>query len=291
MVSLLYAAAGVGLAAAVASFSVGHMLVLEKWTDYLYFDKKILKRRTALGRMTSERRVLAENWGDTFCLILAPAIVLAHVLIANVLEHGLDFSIRPLDLVLGTISIYVCFDLNYFFVHRMLHDNPYLYKNIHKRHHTDMPVHIFLATKANYLENIMAISPIISAWVATAVYMFSRPSSNVWSILLPALTLVMEFNTAHTGYQDHFLLYVMSPLQWFVKMLPYARWATQDHEEHHLKLKKNYAPIFTILDRWNGSLGVPDVSKFQTVDFFEKDRLIMEERAGRTTTKEVAKAA
>jgi len=265
-------------------FSLGHMLLLEKWTDYLYFDKKILKRRYALGKMTDARRVLGENFGDIFCLALTPTFVLSYLAVPVIAANGIDFSFRFLHVVIGTIILYLSFDIGYYAMHRTFHENKTLYRMIHKRHHVDMPVHIFLTLKANYLENVLAVSPGVTVWVAFAMYTVCAEVFNVWTIVLPLLTLVMEFNTGHTGYQDHVLLYVMSPLQWFVKALPGSRWMAQDHEEHHVSLKKNYGPFFWIWDYLGGTNAFVDASKFQTVDHYPKDLAISEERSGKVAS-------
>lgn len=269
MLLIILAASAMSLA--YASFSVLHMLLLEQWTNYLYFTAKILKRRTPLGKMTSDRRHLLENFGDLACLTFPPMFVLAYHIVPKVLENGLDaidFSIRPVDISLSVIGIYICFDVFYYTVHRALHEIPFLYQTIHKRHHEDVPVHLFLTGKAEYIENLLAVSPGVTAWIVLTLTL--SPTLNLWTLLLPSLTLIMEFNTGHAGYLDHWLLYIMSPLQYIVKVLPTARWVAKEHEEHHLRLRKNYAPIFNLLDRIGGSHSVPGDEKFSTADVVEK---------------------
>ncbi|KAJ3180387.1 hypothetical protein HDU85_004092 [Gaertneriomyces sp. JEL0708] len=253
-----------------ASFFVGHMMVLEKYTDFLYLKAKVLKRRTPKAQLTSERRYIRENMIDYFFLTLTPLIVLVYNVYPTVEEHGFDFSFKLRDVLLSTIAVYFWFDTIYYIVHRMLHEVPFLYRTIHKRHHEDSPVHMYLTGHAHYLENLMAASPGLALWVCTVLYFFSSPLPNFWTIVLPALTLTMEFNTAHAGYYDHFLLYAMSPLQWMVKALPYARWLASEHEEHHLLLKKNYQPVFKWFDMMGGTNSVPEPSKYKSVDIIEK---------------------
>ncbi|KAI8817496.1 uncharacterized protein EV422DRAFT_508825 [Fimicolochytrium jonesii] len=258
---------GVALSVLLAAWAVAHMLVLEQWTNFLYFHARILKRRTPLGPMTNSRRHLSENFKDLTCLSITPMTLLVHIASPEVLSGRLDLALRPLDIAVSVIGIYICFDVIYYCVHRTFHQVPFLYVHIHKRHHEDVPVHLFLTAKAEYIENILAVSPGISIWVILVLKFF--PTLNLWTLLLPVLTLVMEFNTAHTGYLDHPLLYLMSPLQWLVKALPSARHVAQEHEEHHLTLKKNFAPIFSFLDRLGGTHSVPDRKRFATADVME----------------------
>ncbi|KAI8588821.1 hypothetical protein BDZ88DRAFT_420604 [Geranomyces variabilis] len=254
-----------------ATFSILHMLVLEQWTNYLYFTKKVLKRRSPVGSMTSTRRALIDNFADLSLALVAPMFALSRRLVPAVQRRGfysgaIDYTFHPIDVALSVVGIYLCFDVWYYAVHRLLHENPFLYRTIHKVHHEDVPVHVFITFKGKYIENILAASPGLTLWVILTLRFAGH---NFWALLLPALTLIMEFNTAHSGFLDHPLLYAMSPLQYIVKTLPTARPIAQEHEVHHLRVKKNYAPVFSFLDRLAGTHVPADLSKFATADVIE----------------------
>ncbi|KAI8813429.1 hypothetical protein BJ742DRAFT_849731 [Cladochytrium replicatum] len=269
--TLAICATAAAAAAAFGVFFVLHMLWLENWTDWLYYEKKILKRRIPLGKVDKNERNILENFGDLATLTYTPLLFLAPHLLHAVQTNTLDLSVKPIPIILGTILIYICFDLFYYFVHRALHEVPFLYRNIHKRHHEEHPVHVYLTGHAEYIENILAASPGLTLWVlaTNALTLSNGRPLNLWNYVLPAVTLIMEFNTAHSGYLDHPLLYFTSPLQYFVKMLPITRKVSLEHEVHHLSMKKNYAPVFWVFDRIFGTdePGNPDL--FYTAEVIE----------------------
>ncbi|KAJ1554109.1 hypothetical protein HK405_005990 [Cladochytrium tenue] len=259
------AVAAVGL----GGFAVAHQLWLERWTDWLYYEKKVLKRRLPLGQLDKQERFVTENFVDVSRLTFPALLTLAPHFLRAVAANAVEFRLRPLDIVLSEIGIYVCFDVIYYWVHRALHDSPFLYRWIHKRHHDRLPVHVYLTAHAHYLENLLAVSPGLCIWVMINLRFISPGTFNFWNYILPATSLIMEFNTGHSGYMDHPLLYIASPLQWIIKALPTARWVAAEHEVHHLSLKKNYAPIFKLFDKMGGSHEEPAYEKFDVADVIE----------------------
>ncbi|KAJ3143745.1 Cholesterol 25-hydroxylase-like protein [Irineochytrium annulatum] len=255
-------------ATALAGFGILHMFFLEAWTDWLYYEKKWLRRQQPLGKVDKSERNLFENFTDLFCMITPVMFILAPTFLDAISTNTLSLAFEPLNIFLGTVAIYLCFDVIYFFVHRAFHVNPYLYSTIHKRHHSDLPVHLYLTAKATYIENLLAVTPGLCLWVYGLIRL-SSPSLNLWTTLLPSLTLVMEFNIGHCGYLDSPWLFITSPLGLAIKALPFARWTASEHEVHHLTLRKNYAPVFSFLDRLSGSHEVPDYGRFETAETME----------------------
>ncbi|KAI8806025.1 hypothetical protein BJ742DRAFT_374166 [Cladochytrium replicatum] len=232
----------------------------------------VLNRPHALARkVDKQERNLLENFGDLATLTFPALLILAPHLLRALTNNTLDLSLKPLPIIWGTYLIYICFDVIYYFVHRAFHEVPFLYQHIHKRHHEELPVHVYLTARASYLENLLAVTPGLCIWILTTntLTISSDGSLNLWNYVLPALTLVMEFNTGHSGYQDHPLLYVLSPLQFMIKALPFARNLAEEHEVHHLTMKKNYAPAFRVFDTWWGSNELPDHKLFDTADKIE----------------------
>ncbi|KAI9320308.1 hypothetical protein DFJ73DRAFT_967229 [Zopfochytrium polystomum] len=243
-----------------ASFSVLHMLFFERWTDWLYYEKKILKRRQPLGK-----RISYTSPVDTVVLAFFPVLLRANGIFTNTT----DFTFKPLDILASNLIVYLSFDTVYYFAHRILHESPFLYRTIHKRHHDSLPVHVFLTAKAHILENVIAVSPAMILWNFITMTFITKGVFNFWTIMLPNLTMIMEFNTAHAGYLDHWTMYVVSPLQ-CIKILPFARRVAAEHENHHLMVTKNYAPMFRHFDLLGGTHEGPAVEKYQTADVIEQ---------------------
>ncbi|KAJ3201088.1 hypothetical protein HDU82_008369 [Entophlyctis luteolus] len=254
--------------AAFGVFFLAHMFWLEAWTDFLYFHKKILKRRTPLGDINKKGRFLFENYTVLFVVVFPALAILAPHLLRAFNKNELDLSFRPLDVILSTILSFLCFDIWFFFAHRTFHKVPFLYKHIHKRHHEDLPVRVYLTAKAEYLEHLLATTPGLCAWVMITLWL-TAGNINLWTFVLPAMTLIMDFNVNHSGFLDHPLLYIVSPLQWFHKTVPFSRWVSVDHKVHHLHLTKNFALMFSFLDILAGLNKAPAYEKCGTTDVIE----------------------
>ncbi|KAI9105213.1 hypothetical protein DFS34DRAFT_588563 [Phlyctochytrium arcticum] len=150
--------------------------LFEQWTNSLYFNRQVLKRRGDMHRYTSE------NFWDLFVTSLLPVFLLVKHILSRVATEGLDWSFHPVDIILSTTAIYLCFDTFHYFAHRLLHGVtvPSLYRAIHKRHHEEVPVHIYHITgKANFLESVLASSPGMTAWVLLTNYWFFRHPGSI----------------------------------------------------------------------------------------------------------------
>ncbi|KAI9333367.1 hypothetical protein DFJ73DRAFT_764427 [Zopfochytrium polystomum] len=265
---LVVATAAAG-ACALAGFGIAHMLYLERYTDWLYYDLKLIKRRQPLGKVDKQERNLWENFSDLALLTFPPLLILAPTAVKAITTGTIDFSFKPLHILASNLLIYIGFDSIYYFVHRSYHEIPFLYRTIHKRHHETLPVHVFVTAKAYYLENLLAVTPGLICWVLATNALLTKGTFNFWTYIIPALTLIMEFNTGHSGYLDHWTLYVTSPLQYTIKMLPFARTLSAEHEIHHISVNKNYAPVFRLFDILGGSHESPAAEKYETADVVE----------------------
>ncbi|KAI9352954.1 hypothetical protein DFJ73DRAFT_828959 [Zopfochytrium polystomum] len=244
-------------------FAAIHMLVLEWWTHLLYSKLKVLKRRDPVDE--SDRLV----WGKIAPMALLttpPLLLLARLFLQAAASGSVDWRLSAPRAAASMVLLTVLFDANYYFVHRAMHEVPFLYRTLHKwHHHHNTPGKPPRPRTVTYVENLLAATPALVLWVYAADALLCSPAAgfNPWIFVLPAFTVIMEVNTMHAGFLDHWLLYLASPLRWVVAVLPFARTdIAAEHEVHHAKGRKNYAPIFRLLDILGGSNEMPAVAEY-----------------------------
>lgn len=129
------------------------------------------------------------------------------------------------------LIIYFFDDLYFYFYHRMLHENKFLYKYIHKMHHRSRSPYPINYIYANPLEIFFGTGGIvISILIQGQLYSFS-------------LILYTSIKTIHEIY-IHSGLFIHKDLYYFDII-----GSSIDHDIHHYYLKGNYGSNLNYLDK------------------------------------------
>ncbi|KAI9021884.1 hypothetical protein DFJ74DRAFT_670803 [Hyaloraphidium curvatum] len=167
------------------------------------------------------------------------------------------------------IAVYMAFDTGYYHTHWLVHNVPTLYKAIHRRHHELLPVQVYVSARAEIIENLVFVSPWLTAFVWCLLNGYIPGGLNVPNILLTILTLSADFSFVHLGYEDHWALYLANPLSIFMMLVPGRRGFVAGHEHHHTLLLCNYAPLSKFWDLVWGTARYPSPALYKTVDELE----------------------
>ncbi|KAI9327702.1 hypothetical protein DFJ73DRAFT_904754 [Zopfochytrium polystomum] len=268
---LLVVAVAAAGAAASGVFAALHSVALGWWTDYLYYEKKVLKRR----HPNVESDPLWAYFAPMAVLTLPPVLLLSRLFLRALWSGTLDLDLNLADCAASLFLLAVLVDANYYFAHRAMHEFPFLYRSLHKHHHhhhprrrppTDPRVAPHPTARPNhtttYAEHLLAATPALLLWVLL-LSSTSAAAFNPWPVLLPAATVIMETNTMHAGFLDHYSLYVASPLRACLAPIPgVRRRMAAEHELHHKRGNVNYAPVFRWLDLVGGTNAAPDVAEY-----------------------------
>lgn len=130
-------------------------------------------------------------------------------------------------------------DIWFYFYHRLVHAVPWLYRTMHKRHHTFTAPFPAVAFAVHPLE-IIFIS--FGTCLGPLVFMFGRTHPKVfWLWLVLRQLQVIE---DHLGFEVQY-----SP----ARLLPKLLGGTKFHDLHHQYFRGNYAATFSVLDRLFGT--------------------------------------
>lgn len=138
----------------------------------------------------------------------------------------------------GLAAILVVIDTWFYWLHRGLHENRFLYRNVHRIHHGSVdvtplagnrfhPVELFLITLPNaFLPLLVLFSP----WVYVAAF----------------ATSLLNNAYAHCGYE-------LLPTFWNRIPILKHKTTSQHHNMHHQRSQGNYALYFTWWDQLMGT--------------------------------------
>jgi len=264
-------AVALGVSALVVTHYSLYVVAADKYGMFLY-KKGLLKRCKESVPMEQGRKgwgLLMENWAIAF-ITLSPVIYYA---VRNLYPHlhDLDLSFKPLHTWFWLCAIYFCFDGWYYFAHRFVHENPTLYRAIHKRHHEHTPVDTYSTGRAHIIENVLFTTPGVFLW-ELAYFSLAGPKFNAWEIVIPVLSLLNDFALVHVGYYDTMLLYAINPFSYFMQLTIGVRSMCARHEIHHNTITRNYGPMWPFFDRLFGTAKPVEVKDWSITYESEKKR-------------------
>lgn len=143
-----------------------------------------------------------------------------------------------IELISGFILILFIDDIWFYLIHRIMHSNKWLYKNIHIVHHKAMPPIPLDYLFAHPLEAIGATFGIFLGFIVTVLCF-----GNAYFYLIIVYSLYRTFHELciHSGQR-------LLPKKWLGII-----GSSKHHYLHHRHLNGNYASGFTILDRIFGT--------------------------------------
>lgn len=151
--------------------------------------------------------------------------------------------------ILKSFIIEIVFDGCHYFIHRACHQNKWLYKNIHKTHHTHVHTEAISTFYMEPTELILVYSIPLTVSLLTTSYLIS-PLNNYEFYLLTVYLTLQEIG-GHTGKQ----MYPTSSFSqciWIPRMLDIQLY-TEDHDLHHTHRKYNFSKRFNLFDKIFGT--------------------------------------
>lgn len=148
------------------------------------------------------------------------------------------------------IGAFLCFDTWQYFIHRLMHENTFLYRTIHSRHHQLLAPYAYGALYNHPVEAFLLDS--VGSILVTLVAKVSCQATLVFAIVATAKTVF-----DHCGYG-----FPINPA------FHISENNSRYHEVHHQPrgFKKNFAqPFFSFWDRVLGTYADPD-------DFYNTDK-------------------
>lgn len=131
------------------------------------------------------------------------------------------------------IFVFIIDDVWFYFMHRYLHENKYLLKNVHSIHHrahTPFPMEYLYAHPFEWM--LGTIGPFLGY-----IFIILVMPLNIYSFWTFALLRNLHEIHIHSDLNLPFL-----------KSIPFIS-PVEDHDVHHAKLNGNYASTFRIWDR------------------------------------------
>jgi lathosterol oxidase len=166
------------------------------------------------------------------------------------------FRVDLKEIAVLQVVMLIAVDTWYFWLHRWMHRNKFLWRNIHYHHHEKRNLNVYSTSYAVFVENLVMISPVTllviylyMQWCWAKQVPVSRPA-----IELSVIGQVVIFNLGHSGMMHApVILLLMLPTAVLQQVFgPYSAVAP-DHEIHHLCLINNFSLNFTFWDKVMGS--------------------------------------
>ncbi|KAI9340383.1 hypothetical protein DFJ73DRAFT_844883 [Zopfochytrium polystomum] len=164
------------------------------------------------------------------------------------------FQLDLVDILKWHVFMFALVDTWYYFGHRLMHKNKFLYNRIHHKHHLQKNVSSWSTANADFLENLFLVAPPLTIFVATMDLL--SPKFNQLTFLLCTISQTSIFVLGHSGYKQHPAMWlVCSPTSTLINVAHAfgVGLNTQDHEMHHLYPLCNYSLNFSFWDRLFGT--------------------------------------
>ncbi len=176
-------------------------------------------------------------------------------------RHGYSFMYQTLPqetlgwirFILEVIVILFITDTNFYWVHRLIHENPRWYRKFHIDHHVARYPDVWVTLYQHPLEQLLTTT------LPNAMIFFLPVST--WSFLVAMLIKHFSDIAGHSGHEFTGKMASLSSLNGPIHWLdPRRRWIARlvtgitHHDLHHQKVKGNYALYFTFWDRWGQTL-------------------------------------
>ena len=139
----------------------------------------------------------------------------------------------PAQLVFQLIASLILYDIFFFFIHYILHRNAWLYRTVHKWHHSHDILECHVTNQLSHVERIVLV---LSANTALKVFN-SHPLTR--TLFVPVFQLLLIEN--HIGYDFPWSLSHIVPF----RLMGGAR----KHYAHHIQGGKHYQPLFRYMDQ------------------------------------------
>jgi sterol desaturase/sphingolipid hydroxylase (fatty acid hydroxylase superfamily) len=232
--------------------------------DYVYAPWLL---RKGLAVRTSEYYISAPWQGVMWDMFSATMITMVPLVAFGTLVHAgalwpivSEYGLHPFDLLWATMLMLLVHDAYYYFLHRALHANRWLYKHVHAHHHDPR---VMLEARTGLIitcwESILGHCIPYAFTLALNMLLFTRVSDGVHFANIPTLVAPMIVSTqlgmiGHSGmrYSSPLVLVVLNPLFACLLFTGTAHSPT-DHQYHHERGRCNLSLYFRHWDDWCGT--------------------------------------
>lgn len=149
------------------------------------------------------------------------------------LFHLLNLRFDPLTIAFQVMIAFLVDDIWFYFYHRWLHENDFMLKHIHSIHHRAFKPFPLEYLYAHPLEWMLGMIGVVLAFGIFVLF----SSLNVYSFWI--------FGLLRNLHEIHIHSDLSLPV---ISKLPFIS-TTKHHDDHHARLKGNYASTFHWLDR------------------------------------------
>lgn len=185
--------------------------------------------------------------------IIIPIECISYCTAANLIEQSSTISeeetlmtiwlVHFAEFIPKSLVFEVVFDFFHYLAHRVLHNVPWLYRNVHKRHHW----HLHPSALSTYEQD--GIDLLISTTLPlTLTSMLSFPFSRIQFEFLLAYKTFIEI-AGHCGLELKGYSFPQFPPVNSLSVCLHAN----DHDLHHTHVKWNYAKRFALWDKVFGT--------------------------------------
>ncbi|KAJ3178897.1 hypothetical protein HK101_010083 [Irineochytrium annulatum] len=164
------------------------------------------------------------------------------------------YSWNLVELLAVQMFLFLMVDTWYFWGHRTMHKNKFLWNNVHKHHHEKKLLNVYSTAYAAFVENLILIAPIII--LSIEVYRTVMPHYNKVAWELAIINQALIFNYGHCGYRYSPLFHFLASPTALVHRVfaPFnLSQINEDHEMHHLYPLCNFSLNFRLWDTIMGS--------------------------------------
>lgn len=151
-----------------------------------------------------------------------------------------EFSVE--SLLLGFFLFFLWAEISFFYMHRLMHKNDFLYK-MHDHHHSSMVPQPTTATSFSFAEHLFAYVLLWQLGMAVISHLVAVP---VWSLLMFYIFYFCISLAAHSNVE------LFPP---FIRKIVISKYfnSAASHSIHHVRYMGNYGLVTNILDRLYGS--------------------------------------
>lgn len=244
----------------VAGVAVRTVLLTFSYLLFTEFQLRLYNRMHAWKLLTRVQRGAAPESRDLLQVsvsVISVVLPIAIYLTAHSqrLRSKESFQVDVTSMFALIAALLVVQDTWYFWGHRLMHINKFLWHHVHMHHHEKRNLNVFATGYAAFVENLVLIAPVFVG--VLAAYDYVSPVFNRLSFLMAVLTQMAIFNMGHSGFKHCVALWGIVPLV-FVQQLP--SWfgirvsqRSTDHEMHHLFPQCNYSLNFCAWDKLMGT--------------------------------------
>lgn len=193
-----------------------------------FFKDQVLYDHPNVNSFDDRKALIFFNIATIFCLAIA---------IGGLIDHMFTFSftIPWWNMLLQVVFLAVVDDLWFYFAHRFMHENSFIFRHVHSIHHrvrSTLPLDYIYVHPFEWMFGGFGIV------LACIILYFALGAISVYAFFAFATFKVIHEINIHSGVPS-----------WVLERHPFTFIGSSEHHgNHHFKVKGNYASAFKWLD-------------------------------------------